>query len=95
MEYKRKTEQNVTVMTRQYPITKALRWSITDVKIISSLRSTSARKVGSDPMLSVVILRSLKEVLSGGQMIREENAYTMSGDAESRIRGTDLFDNAS
>ncbi len=30
MGYKRKTEQNVTVMTRQYPITKVLRWRVTD-----------------------------------------------------------------
>ncbi len=30
MGYKRKTEQNVTVMTRQYPITKVLHWRVTD-----------------------------------------------------------------
>ncbi len=51
--------------------------------------------MGSDPILSVVILRLLKEVLSGGQMRREENAYAMSRDAESRTRETDLFVNAS
>ncbi len=95
MGYKRKTEQNVTVTTRQYPITKVLRWRVTECINYFFFKVCVREVAGSDPILSVVSLRSLKEVPSDGQMIREENAYAMSGDAESRIRETGFFVNTS
>ncbi len=88
MEYKRKTEQNVRVMTRQYPITKVLRWSVTRASMTSCWTPMSSE--GSFRM-SVVILKPLKEFLSGGQMWCEEEAYTIREDDESRARLTDLF----
>ncbi len=45
--------------------------------------------------MPVVILRSLTKVLPGGQMRREEEAYTISRDAEPITRETDLFVDAS
>ncbi len=40
---KKKTEQNMMAMTRQYPITRVLRWRVTDAYIISSSRTMDAR----------------------------------------------------
>ncbi len=93
MKYKRKTKQNVTVMTRQYSITRVLRWSITSAKMIS--RPKISRWSEELKRLTIVILKSLREVPSEGRMKTEEKLYARDRDNERMARETGLFVNVS
>ncbi len=80
----------MTVMMRQYAITRLLRWTFTSITSISKAASS-----GIVVEMPLVILRPLKKVLLGGQGKDKGETYGTSPDSESISKRIDWFVTAS